>query len=98
MKEETCFMPKFQSIARILVILMVLSLFNIPVLASPNYSDTAGHWAVKAIDRWSDYGVINGYQGQFRPNEPITRAEMAAVLDKIMKYRAKASNTFSDLE
>lgn len=91
-------MVKFRSIAKIVVMLMVISLCNIPVLASSNYSDTAGHWAVKAIDRWSDYGVINGYQGQFRPNDPITRAEMAAVLDKIMKYRAKADNNFSDLD
>ena len=77
-------MVKFRSIAKIVVMLMVISLCNIPVLASSNYSDTAGHWAVKAIDRWSDYGVINGYQGQFRPNDPITRAEMAQVLYNLL--------------
>jgi len=98
MKEETCFMSKFRGIARTVVVLMVLSLNNVPVFASSNYSDTAGHWAVKAIDRWSDYGVINGYQGRFRPNDTITRAEMAVILDKIMKYRVKADNTFSDLD
>ena len=28
-----------------------------------DFSDTQNHWAAEAIDRWSDYGVVNGMGG-----------------------------------
>ncbi len=91
-------MIKFRGIAFVLVILMVLSLFQFSVYASANYSDTGGHWAKEAIDRWSGYGVIRGDGATFRPDAPITRGEMAAILDNLMRYHTKADNSFSDLD
>ncbi len=91
-------MSRFKGVAYVLVILMILSTFQFSVYASTNFSDTVGHWGAKAIDRWSTYGVVTGDSGQFRPNAPITRGEMAAILDKIMRFRIKAVNTFSDLD
>lgn len=35
-----------------------------------------GHWAKDEINRWSDRGVIQGHDGDFEPNSPITRADM----------------------
>ena len=42
--------------------------------ASAAYTDTEGHWAESAIDRWSgEYGILRGYDdGSFRPDD--TRA------------------------
>lgn len=91
-------MNKFRSLACILVMLMVINLFQFSVYASVIYSDTSGHWGAEAIDRWSSYGVLTGDGGKFRPNAPITRGELAALLDKIMRYRIKADNNFSDLD
>jgi hypothetical protein len=48
--------------------------------ASVSFSDTAGHWAEGAIGTWSGYGVIQGDNGKFRPDDPITRGEMAVIL------------------
>ena len=66
--------------------------------SAATFSDTAGHWAESAIERWSGYGVINGYNGKFMPDGKITRGEMAVILDKLMGYQVAAENTFHDLK
>ncbi|MNE57171.1 Endo-1,4-beta-xylanase A precursor [compost metagenome] len=39
-------------------------------------------------------GLITGYtDGSFKPNSPITRQEMAAILSKAMKYTGKSLNS-----
>lgn len=49
------------------------------------------------IGKWSDYGVIQGYNGNFNPDNPITRGDMAVVIDKLLDYQTEAENTFTDL-
>lgn len=61
------------------------------------YTDTAGHWAEEAIERWSDAKVLQGANNLFRPDEGITRGEMALILDRIMQYEESSANTFNDL-
>jgi hypothetical protein len=68
-----------------------------PVAAGSLFSDTAGHWAAPAIEKWAGYGVLSGAGGKFRPNDSITRAEMATILDNLMEYQAAAENTFADV-
>ena len=65
--------------------------------ADASYSDTSGHWAEAAVGRWSAKGVIQGDHGAFRPDDPLTRGELAAILDRVMGYRETGENTFSDL-
>lgn len=58
-----------------------------------------GDWAIPAIARAVDAGIINGYaDGSFRPNEAITRAEMAAILSRALQLtEAETSATgFAD--
>ncbi len=66
--------------------------------APQTFKDLNGHWASDAIYKWSAQGVIKGYDGLFRPNDSITRGEMACILDNIMDYKSTSKNTFSDLE
>ncbi|MEG0876967.1 MAG: S-layer homology domain-containing protein, partial [Oscillospiraceae bacterium] len=84
-----------RSLALLLAIVMTLSLLAVPAFASENktgvsplatkFSDTAGHWAEKAIDRWSGYGVVKGDEtGEFRPNADLTRGEMATVITNLL--------------
>lgn len=65
--------------------------------AVSSFSDTGGHWAAPAAEKWADYGVLNGSDGKFRPDDYITRAEMATVLDNLMDYQATAVNVFPDV-
>ena len=62
-----------------------------------NFSDADMHWAKNAITIWADHGVIQGFDGLFRPDDTITRAEMAVMIDRIMNYQETAENTFEDL-
>ncbi|MBP1736571.1 MAG: Ig-like surface protein [Oscillospiraceae bacterium] len=68
-----------------------------PVTAG-SFSDTGGHWAASAIEKWAGYGVLNGDQGAFRPDESITRGELATVLDQLMGYQTEVTNTFPDVQ
>ena len=79
------------------VTLAMLGTMVLPAYAK-EFPDTADHWAKDAISRWSDYGVINGDdQGNFRPGEPITRAETATVLNNLISYQKRSSKSFSDV-
>ena len=62
-----------------------------------DFKDTQNHWASQAIDIWSDNSVIMGHDGEFRPDDTVTRAELAVMLDRIMGYKDIAENEFSDL-
>ena len=67
------------------------------VIGTGCFPNTNGHWAQAAIDRMQGYQIVNGFGGQFRPDDTITRGEMAVVLDHVMRYQNRADNYFSDL-
>lgn len=62
-----------------------------------SFTDTAGHWAKDAIDRWASLGVVVGENGLFRPDDPLTRAEIAVILQRIMRYKTASPDYFMDL-
>ncbi|EMT38023.1 N-acetylmuramoyl-L-alanine amidase [Thermoanaerobacter thermohydrosulfuricus WC1] len=44
------------------------------------------HWAAASIERLAKMGLIRGDgNGNFRPDQPITRAEVVALLDRVLK-------------
>ncbi|MBD2092692.1 S-layer homology domain-containing protein [Microcoleus sp. FACHB-1515] len=58
-----------------------------PLIAQPAQAQTAfsdvqsNYWAAEFIDELSDRGVIRGFpDGSFRPNDPVTRAQFAAMV------------------
>lgn len=63
-----------------------------------SFADTTNHWARSSISRWSSYGVVAGYDnGNFGPNDQITRAQMAVILSRVFGWQEVAENTFCDL-
>ncbi|WP_027086823.1 S-layer homology domain-containing protein [Cohnella panacarvi] len=53
-----------------------------------DFADSQGHWAEKTIDLFIQLKVISGYQdGTFRPNSAITRAEFAALLNRVFNIQ-----------
>ncbi|MEQ8973301.1 MAG: S-layer homology domain-containing protein [Coleofasciculus sp. C1-SOL-03] len=54
-----------------------------PPAKAQNYSDIQGHWAQQCIQGLTQQGVVSGYPDQtFRPDNVITRAEYAAMIDQ----------------
>ena len=81
-----------------LALTMTVSLFTVGASAAePIYRDTNGHWAAETIEGFSRLGLIEGYNGQFFPNNKITRGEMAVILNRLMSYQTASANSFSDL-
>lgn len=46
--------------------------------------DITGHWAEESIRKAIKAGIIKGYSdGRFGPDEPVTRAQLAVILDRL---------------
>jgi N-acetylmuramoyl-L-alanine amidase len=46
--------------------------------------DITGHWAEQSIRKAMEKGVMKGYgNNEFRPNEPVTRGQLAVILDRL---------------
>lgn len=81
----------------LVALFLVVSLLP-TVAGAATYSDTVNHWASSAIETWSARGVIQGNNGRFRPNAPITRGDLAIIINKILNLSVESSEKFYDLE
>ena len=63
------------------------------------FSDVhAGQWYNNAISTLANMKILNGYKdGTFRPNQPITRAEMATIISAFANL-TENTKTFTDIE
>lgn len=63
-----------------------------------DYTDVnAGDWFNNAISTLSNAGIVTGYNdGTFRPNQPITRGEMAKIIVNFANLN-KGTKSFTDL-
>lgn len=62
-------------------------------------SDIRGNWAQAAIEEWQKNGVVQGYpDGSFQPKGKITRAEVAASLNRLFGFSARSGTSFADVE
>ncbi len=52
-----------------------------------NFKDISGHYAEKHISELKEMGVVNGDEnGNFRPNDTITRGDVAIMVRNAIKY------------
>jgi parallel beta-helix repeat protein len=63
------------------------------------FGDVAGNWAEAYITALADRQVISGFpDGTFRPNDPVTRAQFAAIVNQAFTPQPKrASVNFADV-
>jgi len=53
--------------------------------AKPLFRDIEGHWAREAIERCAKAGLVNGRAADiFEPDKPVSRAELCAVLARLL--------------
>lgn len=85
----------------VLALSMVLGMFSFAFAA--NLSDIEGEYYEAAVEALVELGVVNGYgDNTFKPNNEVTRAEMAKMLvialgQKQAAEIAKGSTQFSDV-
>jgi hypothetical protein len=80
-------------------LLTILLTVNSPVQAQTTFSDLANnHWAQKPIRALTDKAVLQGYpDGTFKPDQPITRAELATMITKTCGYQPGAPTGIKDI-
>lgn len=82
----------------ILAFMLIFGAMPLNAAGADAFTDVNSHWAKAAIERWSEKGVVKGYEGSFQPNNEIKRGDMAVILNNLMKYSEKAENNFADLK
>ena len=71
-----------------LALAMVLSLA--PAAFAAEFDDTEGYYGEEAIDRWAEYGVVEGVGGgNFNPKGTLTRAQAAEIISNLMHLTEK---------
>ncbi len=91
-------MKKNYSISISLILGMICTINLSQSTLASSFNDVSSHWAKDSIERIQNFDIINGFNGDFRPNSPITRGELAVILDKVMIYQNKAENQYKDLD
>jgi len=88
---------KKRIVSILLAVCLLCSISSVTVLAA-GFSDTKGHWAESAIDRWASLGLAGGYEdGTFRPDDVLIRGELAALISTMLGLSEQAENRFGDL-
>ncbi len=88
-------MKKIREILSIFLCLTLILSQSAFVLAS----DIESHWAKTAIDYCVNKGYISGYgEGNYKPDDPISRAETAVVINKMMGLSQESSHPFVDIK
>ena len=82
----------------VLVLGIMLAVFSAGALAvSP--SDIEDHWAKTDIEFLQAKGIMRGDgKGQFRPSDPVSRAEMAALINAAFGYTTDDGIVFADVK
>lgn len=63
-----------------------------------DFSDVTGNWAERSIEQAAEQGLVEGYQGAYRPNDTMTRAEFVTILHRAMGAPEPAGKaSFTDL-
>lgn len=83
------------------VVFFTNSFSNYAVMESnKSFTDIVSHWGKEAIEVLAGKHIMNGYEGdEFRPNNPITRAEFSTILVKALGLNIDSSlqGSFKDV-
>ena len=87
---------KRRIISLFVALCLIAALLPMSVMAA-SYTDTDEHWAESSIERWSDAAVVQGTDGEFRPDLSITRAQIAAIFARLLRLPAASPAEYHDL-
>ncbi|MDL2288399.1 S-layer homology domain-containing protein [Oscillospiraceae bacterium OttesenSCG-928-F05] len=74
-----------RSITRAEALVVVARLAELEPEADPQaFGDVRGHWAAPVINTAAKYGIAQGHEGKFRPEDPVTREEFAVLLMRVL--------------
>ncbi len=72
-------------IAVVLSFLMVISIIPFSIMASDiTFDDMPDDWSKEAMEKAVSVGLIKGYDGKIRPNNNLSRGEMATIINRLL--------------
>ncbi len=84
---ETTFEPD-REITRAEFATLVVKALNLKSTVSAGFTDVAeGAWYAQYVNAAANAGLISGYAGEFRPEDAITREEMAVIIVKTYQFQ-----------
>ena len=84
-------------ISLLLAAAITVGLFPTTTLALSS-KDTSGHWSEPVIELCDGYGIMQGYDGYYRPDDPITRAEFCAMINRAFNFAyTQSAAEFTDV-
>lgn len=88
-----------QTTTRGMIVSMLARLEGVTSAESAGFTDVAeSDWYATAVNWAASVGVVNGYEDDtFRPNAPITREQMAAILYNYADYKGYDVSARADL-
>jgi len=91
-------MKKKKLLALLLCAALAVSMMIVPAAAA-NYPDvTSDKWYCAAVDWATQNGIVAGYEdGTFRPDNSLTRAEFAVMMNSLLGLSQPALNTYLDV-
>lgn len=69
-----------------------------PATVTPRFKDVIGHWAAADIEYMAEKGYVKGIgEGNFGPQQSVTRAEFAAMLVNVLGIQEQGPIPFKDV-
>jgi len=83
--------------AGLVALVMSMSIFT--TTFAQEVTNNKNHWAEEKMQRWMGLGIIKGFgEGDLRPDDSITRAEVAVIINNVFGLISKSSVQFSDIK
>lgn len=75
---------------------MIARLFSVSYVGNNSFEDTNGHWAQSYINILAKLGILKGdANGNANPNDPLTRAQAAAMCNRLVGRNSTGSSMSS---
>ena len=94
---DTEFAPEATT-TRAMIVSILARLENVTSAESAGFADVSDEWFATAVNWAASVGVVNGFEDNtFRPNQPITREQLAAILMNYATYKGQDVSARADL-
>ncbi len=83
---------------RAMIVSILARLEGVTNAEAAGFADVNDEWYATAVNWAANVGVVNGFEdGTFRPNQPITREQLAAILMNYASYKGQDVSNRADL-
>ena len=87
-----------QTTTRAMIVSILARLEGVESAQAAGFADVNDEWYATAVNWAANVGVVNGYEDNtFRPNQPITREQLAAILMNYSAYKGRDVSARADL-